>query len=92
VQQENIFLRHLAFDVSRERTPFCPGTTNPFRKREVREAVSLAVDRNRLAATAGTGARRAYQLVPQAEDILDAPRADGYLRVADIRPDPASPR
>lgn len=66
VEQENIFLRHLAFDVSRERTPFCPGTTNPFRKREVREAVSLALDRDRLAATAGTGARPAYQLVPQA--------------------------
>jgi peptide/nickel transport system substrate-binding protein len=66
VGQENIFLRHLAFDVSRERTPFCPGTTNPFRKREVREAVSLALDRERLAATAGTGARPATQLVPRA--------------------------
>jgi peptide/nickel transport system substrate-binding protein len=66
VEQENIFLRHLAFDVSRERTPFCPGTTNPFRKREVREAVSLALDRGRLAATAGTGARAANQLVPRA--------------------------
>jgi peptide/nickel transport system substrate-binding protein len=66
VEQENIFLRHLAFDVSRERTPFCPGTKNPFRKREVREAVSLALDRERLAATAGTGARPANQLVPRA--------------------------
>jgi ABC-type oligopeptide transport system substrate-binding subunit len=45
VEQENIFLRHLAFDVGRERTPFSPGTPNPFRKREVREAVSLALDR-----------------------------------------------
>ena len=66
VEQENIFLRHLAFDVSRERTPFCPGTRNPFRKREVREAVSLALDRDRLAATAGAGARPANQLVPRA--------------------------
>jgi peptide/nickel transport system substrate-binding protein len=65
VEQENIFLRHLAFDVGRERTPFCPGTTNPFRKREVREAVSLALDRDRLAATAGAGARPANQLVPR---------------------------
>jgi peptide/nickel transport system substrate-binding protein len=66
VEQENIFLRHLAFDVGRERTPFCPGTTNPFRKRDVREAVSLALDRRRLAATAGAGARPANQLVPRA--------------------------
>jgi len=66
VEQENIFLRHLAFDVGRERTPFSPGTPNPFRKREVREAVSLALDRDRLATTAGTGARPAEQLVPQA--------------------------
>jgi peptide/nickel transport system substrate-binding protein len=66
VEQENIFLRHLAFDVAREATPFAPGIPNPFRQREVREAVSLALDRDRLAATAGTGARPAYQLVPQA--------------------------
>jgi peptide/nickel transport system substrate-binding protein len=66
VEEENIFLRHLAFDVARERTPFCPGIPNPFRKREVREAVDLAVDRERLAAAAGTGARPAYQLVPRA--------------------------
>jgi peptide/nickel transport system substrate-binding protein len=66
VEQANIFLRHLAFDVSRERTPFCPGRQNPFRKRDVREAVSLALDRERLAATAGTGARPANQLVPRA--------------------------
>ena len=64
--EENIFLRHLAFDVARERTPFCPGIPNPFRKPEVREAVSLALDRERLAAAAGAGARPAYQLVPRA--------------------------
>ena len=29
VEQESIFLRHLAFDVGRERTPFCPGIANP---------------------------------------------------------------
>ena len=66
VEQENIFLRHLAFDVSREQTPFSPGTANPFRKREVREAVSLALDRESLAGTAGAGARAANQLVPRA--------------------------
>jgi peptide/nickel transport system substrate-binding protein len=66
VEVENIFLRHLAFDVARERTPFCPGIPNPFRKPEVREAISLALDRERLAAAAGAGAQPAYQLVPRA--------------------------
>ena len=66
VEVENIFLRHLAFDVARERTPFCPGIPNPFRKPEVREAINLALDRERLAAAAGAGARPAYQLVPRA--------------------------
>jgi peptide/nickel transport system substrate-binding protein len=66
VEEENIFLRHLAFDVARERTPFAAGIPNPFRRREVREAVNLALDRERLAAAAGPGARPAYQLVPRA--------------------------
>ena len=66
VEHENIFLRHLAFDVARDETPFCPGIPNPFRKREVREAFNLALDRERLAAAAGPGARPAYQLVPRA--------------------------
>ena len=85
VEQENIFLRHLAFDVSREETPFCPGTTNPFRKRDVREAVSLALDRQRLAATAGAGARPAYQLVPRAVFGHDP-------SLPPIEPDPARAR
>jgi peptide/nickel transport system substrate-binding protein len=85
VEQENIFLRHLAFDVSRERTPFCPGTTNPFRRREVREAVSLALDRERLAATAGMGARPANQLVPRAVFGHDA-------RLAPLEFDPVRAR
>ncbi len=29
VEEENIFLRHLAFDVARETTPFCPGMPEP---------------------------------------------------------------
>jgi len=85
VEQENIFLRHLAFDVGRERTPFCPGTTNPFRQREVREAVSLALDRERLAATAGAGARPANQLVPRAVFGHDP-------RLPPLEPDPARAR
>lgn len=62
----NIFLRHLAFDVSRERTPFCPADRNPFRSREVREALALGLDRQALAAAVSDTARPAFQLVPRA--------------------------
>jgi len=85
LEQENIFLRHLAFDVERERTPFCPGISNPFRRPEVREAVSLALDRRQLAATAGPGARPADQLVPQSVFGHDS-------RLLPIEPDPARAR
>lgn len=64
VHYPNIFLRHLAFDVSRERTPFCPGIPNPFRRREVRQAVSLALDRTALARRVDAEAIAASQLVP----------------------------
>ncbi len=66
VRYPNIFLRHLAFDVASERTPFCPGIPNPFRRREVREAVSLALDRNSIARRADPDAIPASQLVPPA--------------------------
>ena len=62
----NIFLRHLAFDVSRDDTPFCPGIPNPFKKREVREAISLALDRTTIARRADPDAIPASQLVPLA--------------------------
>lgn len=66
VRFPNVFLRHLAFDVSRETTPFCPGVPNPFRKREVREAISLALDRTLVARAADADAVPASQLVPPA--------------------------
>ena len=66
VSYPNIFLRHLAFDVSREETPSCPGIPNPFRKREVREAISLALDRAAIARRADPHAVAASQLVPPA--------------------------
>lgn len=66
VRFPNVFLRHLAFDVSREETPFCPGIPNPFRKREVREAISLALDRSAIARRADDDAVPASQLVPPA--------------------------
>lgn len=66
VRYPNIFLRHLAFDVESEETPFCRGIPNPFRKREVREAISLALDRTAIARAADPEAIPASQLVPPA--------------------------
>ncbi len=66
VTYPNIFLRHLAFDIASERTPFCPGIPNPFQRREVREAISLALDRAAVARTADPNAIPATQLVPPA--------------------------
>jgi peptide/nickel transport system substrate-binding protein len=66
VRFPNVFLRHLGFDVSREETPFCPGIPNPFRRREVREAISLALDRAAIARRADVDAVPASQLVPPA--------------------------
>jgi peptide/nickel transport system substrate-binding protein len=66
VRYPNIFLRYLAFDVASEETPFCPGIPNPFRRREVREAVSLALDRSVVARSADPDAIPATQLVPPA--------------------------
>ncbi len=66
VTYPNIFLRHLAFDIASEETPFCPGIPNPFQRREVREAISLALDRAVVARTADPDAIPATQLVPPA--------------------------
>jgi peptide/nickel transport system substrate-binding protein len=65
LRQPDIFMRHLAFDVSRDATPFCPVTPNPFKKRSVREAVSLALDRTAVAKGVDEDAEVATQLVPQ---------------------------
>ena len=64
VPYPDVFLRHLACDVARETTPFCPGVPNPFRRREVRQAVSLALDRTALARRVDPDAVVASQLVP----------------------------
>jgi peptide/nickel transport system substrate-binding protein len=66
VTYPNVFLRHLAFDVARDETPFCPGIPNPFRQPAVREAISLALDRTALATRVGPDATPASQLVPPA--------------------------
>lgn len=48
VRRTGIFVKYLGFDLQRPVTPFGPAGKNPFLAREVREAVSLALDRTRL--------------------------------------------
>lgn len=48
VRRDNLFIKYLAFDVSRDATPFCKVRPNPFKDRRVRSAVDAAVDRHRL--------------------------------------------
>lgn len=49
VRRTGIFVKYLGFDLQRAATPFGPAGKNPFLAREVREAVSLAIERGRLA-------------------------------------------
>jgi peptide/nickel transport system substrate-binding protein len=62
-RRTSLFVKYLAFDVSREAALFCPARTNPFRSAGVRRAVDLLIDRNRLAGTLA-GTRAATQIVP----------------------------
>lgn len=61
-QRPSPFLKYIGFDF-REDTPFASVKPNPFRSRAVREAVNLAIDRNRLLANLSSGAVPATQLV-----------------------------
>lgn len=63
-RQTSLFVRLLAMDVARVRTPFVPDRDNPFRDPRVREAVSLAIDRHALVAQLSGNAVPAPQLVP----------------------------
>ncbi|HET7452098.1 MAG TPA: ABC transporter substrate-binding protein, partial [Thermoanaerobaculia bacterium] len=62
-RRDSLFVKYLAFDVSREAALFCPARTNPFRSAAVRHAVDLLIDRRRLAGTLA-GTRAATQIVP----------------------------
>jgi len=48
VRRTGLFVKYLGFDLQRPVTPFGPAGRNPFLARQVREAVSLAIDRTRL--------------------------------------------
>ena len=64
LHRTGIFLKYVGFDLARETTPFVESGGNPFRKRAVREAVSLAIDRKALVAGLPSSAVPASQVVP----------------------------
>lgn len=64
LRRPSLFLKYLGFDVYREVTPYANVKPNPFRKKAVREAIHLAIDRRRLVSQLATEAVPATQIVP----------------------------
>ena len=89
--RDSLYLKYLAFDLSRHVTPGYEGGPNPFRDLRVRRAVSLAIDRQRLAALLTSDAHVATQPIPRAvfgfdaqipEPVVDRARARALLEEA----------
>lgn len=64
LRRPSLFLKYIGFDVYRDASPYLSVKPNPFRKRAVREAVNLAIDRRQLVSRLATEAVPATQLVP----------------------------
>lgn len=62
VRQRSLFLTHLAFNVG-PTLPGAPGIPNPFRRAEVRQAIDLALDRDRIAAARSPNSVAARHIV-----------------------------
>lgn len=63
--RESLYVKYLAFDLSREVTPFCRVRPNPFRDLRVRRAVAAAIDRRKLVSSLSSAAVPATQPVPR---------------------------
>lgn len=63
-RRTGFFVKFLGFDMAREKTPYVPGPKNPFLSRAVREAISLAVDRQSLTGRLSSFGLPASQFVP----------------------------
>lgn len=62
----SLFVKFVAYDVARIKTPYVDAPVNPFRDKRVRQAMDLALDRRRLVAALSTPAVPVDQLVPPA--------------------------
>jgi peptide/nickel transport system substrate-binding protein len=64
IRRPSVFTVYLSYDLARPVTPYADARPNPFRSRQVREAISKAIDRKRLVARLTRDALAATQLVP----------------------------
>jgi peptide/nickel transport system substrate-binding protein len=62
---ENLFVKILYYDLSREVTPYCDARSNPFKRRQVREALDLGIDRQRLIGELSSEAAPVGQAAPR---------------------------
>jgi peptide/nickel transport system substrate-binding protein len=94
VRQPNPFVRHLAFDLSSRALAEAPGVPNPFRRREVRQAIDVALDRALIARAASPNAYPERHIVSDrvfgrdatpAAPAPDLPEARRLLAVAGYR-------
>jgi len=65
VRLPSLYLFHIGFNVSSPTLPGTQGLPNPFRHREVREAVDVALDRARIAAAVSPYAMPTDRIVPK---------------------------
>ena len=63
-RRDSLYLKFLAFDISRDVTPYVSLRPNPFKDLRVRRAIHLAIDRRELAASLRGDAVPASQVVP----------------------------
>ena len=63
-KHDNLFLKYLSYDVSRDVTPYCKIRPNPFKNKLVRQAIHMGIDRSRLVSELPTYATPASQPVP----------------------------
>jgi peptide/nickel transport system substrate-binding protein len=77
--RDSLYLKYLAFDLSRDVTPGYQGGSNPFRDLRVRRAVSLAIDRQRLTSLLSSEAQVATQPMPRAVFGFDAQIPDAAV-------------
>lgn len=64
VRRDSLFMKYLSFDLARDKTPYSSIQPNPFKNPIVRQAISLAINRNKLADQLSTFAVPASQPVP----------------------------
>lgn len=63
--RDSLYVKYLGFDMSRDVTPYCSASSNPFRNALVRRAINLAIDREQMVAALSTHAIPCWESVPR---------------------------